>query len=67
MKTFEVHFLHSKVKSVIDAWHIFKSSYDETINKLLVSSYELLNIWQAPIVDQPWYAKKNYTKNPRRK
>ena len=67
MKTFEVWFLHTKVESIIDAWNIFKSSYDETSNFFIVSSYELLNIWQAPIVDQPWYAKKNYTKNPRRK
>ena len=57
MKTFEVWFLHSKVESIIDAWHIFKSSYDETTNLLIVSSYELLNICQASIVDESWYAK----------
>ena len=51
MKTFEVWFLHSKVESIIDAGHIFKSSYDETSNFLIVSSYELLNICQASIVD----------------
>ena len=50
--------MHSKVKSIIDAWHIFKSSYDETSNFLIVSSYELLNICQASILDEPWYAKK---------
>ena len=50
--------MHSKVESIIDAWHIFKSSYDETSNFLIVSSYELLNICQASIVDEPWYAKK---------
>ena len=49
--------MDSKVKSIIDAWHIFKSSYDETINFLIVSSYELLNICQASIVDETWYAK----------
>ena len=55
-------FLHSKVKSIIDAWHIFKSSYDETSNLLIVSSYELLNICQASIVDETWYAKKSILK-----
>ena len=67
MKTFEVLFLHSKVESINDAWHIFESSYDETSNFFIVSSYELLNICQASIVDEPWYAKKNHTKKPRRK
>ena len=62
MKTFEVCFLHSKVNSIIDAWHIFKSSYDETSNFLIVSSYELLNICQASIVDETWYAKKSILK-----
>ena len=58
-------FLHSEVKSIIDAWHIFKSSYDETSNFLIVSSYELLNICRASIVDETRYAEKNHTKNPR--
>ena len=49
--------MHSKVKSIIDAWHIIKSSYDETRNFLIVSSYELLNICQASIVYEIWYAK----------
>ena len=47
----------TKVKSIIDAWHLFKSSYDETSNFLIISSYELLNICQASIVDESWYAK----------
>ena len=67
MKTFEVCFLHSKLKSITDDWLIFKSAYDETRNFLIVSTYELLNIRQASIVDERWYAKKNHTKNPRRK
>ena len=46
------------MKSIIDDWHISKSSYDENSNFLIVSSYELLNIYQASIVDEPWYAKK---------
>ena len=50
--------MHSKVKSIIDAWHIFKSSYDETSNFLIFSSYELLIICQASIVDETQYAKK---------
>ena len=52
MKTFEVHFLHSKVKSIVDAWHIFKSSNDETSIFLIVTSYEILNICQASGVDE---------------
>ena len=55
-------FLHSKVKSIIDSWHIFKSSYDETSILLIVSSYELLNICQGSIVDETWYVKKNILK-----
>ena len=49
--------MHSKVESIIDAWHIFKSSYDGTSNFLIVSPYELLNICQASIIDETWYAK----------
>ena len=48
---FQYAFFAYQVSSTIDACHIFKSSYDETINKLLVSSYELLNICQASIID----------------
>ena len=55
-------FLHIKVKSIADAWHIFKSSYDETSNFFIVSSYELLNICQASILDETLYAKKNILK-----
>ena len=43
-RIFSMLFFAYQVSSTIDACHIFKSSYDETINKLLVSSYELLNI-----------------------
>ena len=60
-------FLLGKEKSIIDAWHIFKSSYDETSIFLIVSSYELLNICQASNVDETPYTKKNHTKNPWRK
>ena len=67
VKTFEVYFLHSKVKSIFDAWHTFESSDDETSNFLIVSSYELFNICQASIIDETLYEKKNHTKNPRRK
>ena len=49
--------MHSKVKSIIDAWHIFKSSYDETSIFFIVSLYELLNICQASVVDETWCAK----------
>ena len=49
--TFEVRFLHSKVKSKIDVWHIVKGSYDKTNKLLIVSSYELLNIHQAANLD----------------
>ena len=28
--------MFTKVKSIIDAWHMFKSSYDETSNLLIV-------------------------------
>ena len=51
VKTFEVCFLPSKVKSIIDDWHVFKSLHDETSNFLIVSSYEILNVCQASIVD----------------
>ena len=54
--------MHSKVESIIDDWHIFKSSYDETSNFLIVSSNKLSNISQATIVDETWYAKKNILK-----
>ena len=37
---------------MIKAWHIFKTLYDETSKILMVSSYELLNIWQAAILDE---------------
>ena len=56
-------FLHRKVESIIDAWRIFKNSYDITSNFLIVSSYELLNKCQVSIVDEPWYEKKS-CKNP---
>ena len=55
-------FFAYKVSSRIDAWHIFKSSYDETIKKLLVSSYELLNICQASIIDFTLLCKKHISK-----
>ena len=40
-------FLHSIVKPIIDAWHILKSSYDETSQFFIVSPGELLNVCQA--------------------
>ena len=54
--------MHSKVKSIIDTWHIIESSYDETSNFLIVSSYGLFNICQASIVVETWYAKKKILK-----
>jgi len=55
-------FFAYQVSSTIDAWHIFKSSYDETINKLLVSSYEPPNICQASIIDFTLLCKKHISK-----
>ena len=52
LETFGVYFMHNKVKSAIEDCHIFESSYDETSNFLIVSSYELLKICQASIVDE---------------
>ena len=45
-------FFAYQVSSTIDAWHIFKSSYNETNNFLIVSSYELLKKCQPSIVDE---------------
>ena len=40
-----------QISSTNDAWYIYTSSYDEMTKKLLVSSYELLIIWQASTID----------------
>ena len=61
-RIYSLLFFAYQVSPTIDAWHIFKSSYDETINKLLVSSYELLNICQASIIDFTLLCKKHISK-----
>ena len=52
VRTFEVCFLHSKVKSIIDDWDVFESSYDKASNCSIVPSYELLNICLTSMVDE---------------
>lgn len=48
-RIFSLLFL-AQVPSKHAAWHTFESSYDEKIKILLVSSYKLLNIYQASII-----------------
>ena len=43
----------------IGAWHTFKSSYDGTVKKLVVSSYEGLNICKSSIIDFTLLYKKH--------
>ena len=45
-------FLHSKVKPITDVRYIFETSYDEARKFLTVSSYKLLIICQAVILDE---------------
>ena len=52
VETFEVCFMHSELKCIIDDGHILKSSYDDSINFFIVSSYEFLTICQASIADE---------------
>ena len=48
-----------QISSTIDVWHICKSSYDDTTKKLPVSSYELVNICQASVIDFTLKCKKH--------
>ena len=55
--TFVMWFFQREVESIIEAWHMFTGSYDKTSKILVVSSYELVKMCQASMVDEFSYAK----------
>ena len=58
-RVFIMFFFVYLVSSTLKAWQIFKSSYYETIKKILVSSNELLNICQSSTLDFTLLCKKH--------
>ena len=62
VKTFQVYFLYSKLESIIDDWHIFTRSYDETTKKLLVLSNDFVNMCQASFIVFTLLSKKHTSK-----
>ena len=51
-------YLTNQFACTVDAWHVSASPYDETTKKLLISSYELVNIRKRSTTDFTLQRKK---------
>ena len=61
-RIFSMIFFAFLVSSKVNVWHIFKSSYNEVIKKLLISSHELLNVCKSSIIDFTLLCRKHTAK-----